>query len=91
MSTVIIDIIHDHDEWHDVPIPILDEEPEGEDEPARADGSNVNPAQAEGQPGQPSSSSSSGVATTSKSALVKASSVAPITPITSNKKVVSTK
>jgi len=38
-----------------------------------------------------SSSSSSGVATTSKTALVKASSVAPVTPITSNKKVVSTK
>jgi hypothetical protein len=49
----------DHDEWHDVPIPILDKEPEGEDEPARADGSNVNPAQAEAQPGQPSSSSPS--------------------------------
>ena len=27
----------DHDEWHDVPIPILDEAPEEDDAPAQAD------------------------------------------------------
>jgi hypothetical protein len=50
----------DHDEWHDVPILILDEAPEVEEGPVSAGDRGVNPAQAEAHPGQSSSSSSAG-------------------------------